>query len=228
MPPKPAEEEEPEEPEEGSVPVPPCLAWTDLKKTDATEFVRLGTAEEAIQFVVEKFDLKDFESNAKSTILLDLYLWTLSFCKEAGLSEEKTSALFTIMKRLHEHSKDHDDVLSAFNLFKQMLLQHSLANTQGCVELYSPTEVKMITQFVHTTFLQHYRLYRFANTRDQEKDQFSTCLFVNTAPAPPPLLAGKVDEEKKAVQEQVAEEKPDDKEAKEEVAKEEKKVGRWG
>mmetsp|Transcript_5364 Transcript_5364/g.18945 ORF Transcript_5364/g.18945 Transcript_5364/m.18945 type:complete len:172 (-) Transcript_5364:380-895(-) len=166
MPPKPAEEEEPEEPEEGSVPVPPCLAWTDLKKTDATEFVRLGTAEEAIQFVVEKFDLKDFESNAKSTILLDLYLWTLScclqamlresddwrrFCKEAGLSEEKTSALFTIMKRLHEHSKDHDDVLSAFNLFKQMLLQHSLANTQGCVELYSPTEVKMITQFVHTT-----------------------------------------------------------------------------
>mmetsp|Transcript_5376 Transcript_5376/g.18979 ORF Transcript_5376/g.18979 Transcript_5376/m.18979 type:complete len:206 (-) Transcript_5376:71-688(-) len=195
------------------------------------------------RFVVEKFDLKDFESNAKSTILLDLYLWTLScclqamlresddwrrFCKEAGLSEEKTSALFTIMKRLHEHSKDHDDVLSAFNLFKQMLLQHSLANTQGCVELYSPTEVKMITQFVHTTFLQHYRLYRFANTRDQEKDQFSTCLFVNTAPAPPPLLAGKVDEEKKAVQEQVAEEKPDDKEAKEEVAKEEKKVGRWG
>mmetsp|Transcript_5371 Transcript_5371/g.18966 ORF Transcript_5371/g.18966 Transcript_5371/m.18966 type:complete len:81 (-) Transcript_5371:189-431(-) len=60
------------------------------------------------RFVVEKFDLKDFESNAKSTILLDLYLWTLSFCKEAGLSEEKTSALFTIMKRLHEHSKGEE------------------------------------------------------------------------------------------------------------------------
>mmetsp|Transcript_26306 Transcript_26306/g.59755 ORF Transcript_26306/g.59755 Transcript_26306/m.59755 type:complete len:181 (+) Transcript_26306:500-1042(+) len=131
--------------------------------------------------------------------------------------------MFTIMKRLHEYSKDHEDVMKAFNYFKQMLLQHSLANTPDCVELYSPTDVKMITQFVHSTFLQHYRLYRFANTRDQEKDQFSTCLYVNTAASPPPLASGKIDDGQSKAQASVVGEQQETSQQQNEEAKAEDK-----
>lgn len=48
MPPKAAEPEEEEE-EVGSVPVPPSLAWTDLKLSDVREYLEKGTPEECLQ-----------------------------------------------------------------------------------------------------------------------------------------------------------------------------------
>jgi len=50
----------------------------------------------ALAFIANKFSLSDYETNAKNAILVDFYLWTLMFCKEHGLNEEKTSAVFTI------------------------------------------------------------------------------------------------------------------------------------
>lgn len=48
------------------------------------------------------FDLKDFESNPRSAILLDLYFYTIQFSREQSFNREQTSAFFSIVKDVHE------------------------------------------------------------------------------------------------------------------------------
>lgn len=48
------------------------------------------------------FDLKDFESNPRAAILLDLYFYTIQFSREQGFNREQTAAFFSIVKDVHE------------------------------------------------------------------------------------------------------------------------------
>jgi len=56
------------------------------------------------RWIAGKFELADYETNARSAQLVDFYLWILSFAKDSGFNEEKTSATFTIIKNLHSFS----------------------------------------------------------------------------------------------------------------------------
>ena len=82
-------------------------------------------------------------------------------------------------------------VQDAFGEFKRLVLKHSLAGVQDSLVLFSPHDVAELTTFVTSTYMQHYRLYQYANTHEQDKDQHVTHLFVNTAAAPPPLRLAK-------------------------------------
>mmetsp|Transcript_43279 Transcript_43279/g.67793 ORF Transcript_43279/g.67793 Transcript_43279/m.67793 type:complete len:171 (-) Transcript_43279:444-956(-) len=164
MPPKAAaEEEEEEEGEIGSVPVPPNLAWTDLTLPDVQEFLATTTPEDSLEFIAKKFELSDYETNARSTITVDLYLWILSFARDAGFNEEKTSAAFTILKQTHEYATAGEGrkVEETFKEFKKLVLQHSLTGVPDHIVLFTPADVKLLTAYVTNTYMKHYRSPRY-------------------------------------------------------------------
>ena len=48
------------------------------------------------------FGLDDYKDNLKTGILVDLYYYTIQFCRDHKFSKEQTSAFFSIVKRTHE------------------------------------------------------------------------------------------------------------------------------
>lgn len=148
--------------------------------------------EAALSFVATKFALTDYETNAKNAILVDFYLWILMFCKEHGFNEEKSSAAFTIVLRTHEFAMSGSKpVQETFAEFKRLVLMHSLAGVPDALVLFTPQDVTELTKFVTNTYMQHYRLYQYANLHEQEKDEHVTHFFVDTPAAPPPLALAK-------------------------------------
>eukprot|EP00288_Rhodomonas_lens_P003432 CAMPEP_0177729346 /NCGR_PEP_ID=MMETSP0484_2-20121128/21380_1 /TAXON_ID=354590 /ORGANISM="Rhodomonas lens, Strain RHODO" /LENGTH=211 /DNA_ID=CAMNT_0019242209 /DNA_START=1 /DNA_END=632 /DNA_ORIENTATION=+ len=199
MAPKKEPEPEEEEPEPGSVPVPPSLAWTDLTLSEIRAFMQKKTPEESLTYIAEKFQLTDYESNAQSSIMVDFYLWILTFTKESGFNEEKASAAFTIIKRTHEFamSDGGKQIQETFEVFRRMVLRHALTGVPDSVVLFTPEDVKLLTAYVTQTYMQHYRLYQYCHRNQQELDCHTTCLFVSTASTPAPLRLA-IDENEEA------------------------------
>ena len=173
-------EEADTEPEVGSVPSPPFLAWTHLTMKETAAFIELQTPSDCLKFVSTKFGLQDYEMNARNAITLDLYLETLSFSKDVGFNAEKTSTFFTIMKMTHEFALK-SSLTETFDFFRKLVLKHSLSGIDDCTSLFDAQDVKCLTEHVSTSYMQHFRLFQYAFSKEQEKDQYTAHLFVNTA-----------------------------------------------
>ena len=48
------------------------------------------------------FEISDYQEDLKSGVLVDLYYYTIQFCRENNFTQEQTSALFSIIKKTHE------------------------------------------------------------------------------------------------------------------------------
>lgn len=48
------------------------------------------------------FHLDDFRTNIKTGITMDLYFYTIMFARDNNFNREKTSTLFSIIKKTHE------------------------------------------------------------------------------------------------------------------------------
>lgn len=130
--------------------------------------LRARQPEAVLAFVANKFSLTDYETNARNAILLDFYLWILMFCKERGFNEEKTSSAFTIVRLTHEFAmKGERTVQDAFAEYKRLIIKHSLSGVADAVVLFKPQDVAELTKFVTNSYMQHYRLYKYANSHQQ-------------------------------------------------------------
>ena len=89
--------------------------------------------------------LTDMNTNAKSAVMVDLYLWVLEFAKGAGLSEEKTSIFFTILKMTHEYAVGGKQMEESFEYCKRLLLIHSIKGVEGHVSLLTQRDVQLFT-----------------------------------------------------------------------------------
>ena len=130
--------------------------------------LRARQPDAALAFVANNFSLTDYETNARNAILLDFYLWILMFCKERGFNEEKTSSAFTIVRLTHEFAMNGErTVQDAFAEYKRLIIKHSLNGVADAVVLFKPQDVAELTKFVTGSYMQHYRLYKYANAHQQ-------------------------------------------------------------
>ena len=49
-------------------------------------------------------DVNHYEENPRSGIMVDFFLYNLIYCKDEGFTMEQTSAFFSIMKAVFDHS----------------------------------------------------------------------------------------------------------------------------
>ncbi len=48
------------------------------------------------------FDIAEYREDLKAGILVDLYFYSIQFCRDNNFTQEQTSALFSIIKKTHE------------------------------------------------------------------------------------------------------------------------------
>ena len=117
------------------------------------------------RLLCETLAVKHYADNTWSGILVDFLYYNILFCEEKGLTPEKTSAFFTIMKRVFEFTfrpelepgNVDDDVErvgvdASFAFFKEQMLRHSVeAPAEGSVGLFTVADVEFIAEFISTT-----------------------------------------------------------------------------
>ena len=123
------------------------------------------------RLLCETLAVKHYADNTWSGILVDFLYYNILFCEEKGLSPEKTSAFFTIMKRVFEFTfrpelepgNVDDDVErvgvdASFAFFKEQMLRHSVeAPAEGSVGLFTVADVEFIAEFISTTRVRRRR-----------------------------------------------------------------------
>lgn len=99
----------------------------------------------------------------RTEILADMHYHNYTFCMSHDFTPAKTSTFLSIMKLvLEEGIKRRLEVDSAFDVFKEWLLKHSVERPPWSVGIFSFEDVRNITEYVHSTFFRHYRLYMYA------------------------------------------------------------------
>lgn len=134
----------------------------------------------------------------KADLLMDLYFYTLQFCREVGWGPEKTSTFFSIVKATHEEtiSTPFYNLKPVFEVFKDLLLKHSVQRPPWSVAVFDLGDVKTATQWMSTTYFRHFKLYKATFTDKQVMNIKPGEIHFDTPPATlPPLAEGEMQEE---------------------------------
>ncbi|XP_072340252.1 cilia- and flagella-associated protein 119 isoform X2 [Scyliorhinus torazame] len=107
------------------------------------------------------------ESDYRSHILLDLYVYTIQFAKNQAFNKEQTSTLFSIVKRLHEActATSLGNVDGCFHYFLELVLCHSVRRPPFSIDLFNSDQVKLVTDYILDTYFRHFKLYKYVFTR---------------------------------------------------------------
>ena len=139
------------------------LLWADLAPEAIATLDALTDEQATKETLVQLLSLPEIDDPLKTEVLLELHLNSLYFARRQGFSAEKTSALFSIIKR------NHDEMTDAFlppqkswEFFKALLLAHSVQRPPHSIGLFTREDCAAITQFVLDTYYRHFKLYRCA------------------------------------------------------------------
>ena len=150
------------------------LAWTDLTPAHLETLAATPDPAQKIQLLCEAVAVKHYADNTWSGILVDFLYYSLLFCEERGMAPEKTSAFFSIMKRVFEYTFRPDlepgnvhpaepriAMEDSFAFFKDQMLAHSVEDVEtAAVGLFSVQDVECVAEFISTTFYRHFKAYR--------------------------------------------------------------------
>ncbi|XP_029462673.1 coiled-coil domain-containing protein 189 isoform X2 [Rhinatrema bivittatum] len=104
-----------------------CL-WQDLNMQQMEVIGKAQTGEELKRVLAGLFSLTDAEIDQRAAVLLELYYYTVLFCREQGFSDAQTSCLFSIVKKTHEVCMETPlgNTESCYNYFTELLLCHTI------------------------------------------------------------------------------------------------------
>ncbi|KAL7977573.1 hypothetical protein Chor_009522 [Crotalus horridus] len=127
-----------------------------------------GTTDELKRLLSDLFDLKDFESNPRSAILLDLYFYTIQFSREQGFNREQTAAFFSIVKDVHEACVGWLWYRQSHVLFLPLMLcgqnHEKMSLPPFSIDLFNQDQLVLLTDYMINTYFRHYKLYKYAFT----------------------------------------------------------------
>lgn len=163
------------------------LVWSDLTVDDIDRLNESLNVDHNKQVLADIFHLDSWRSNPKQAIVMDLYYYTLQFAREHNFNREKTSTVFSIIKKTHEvcietpfGNLDH-----TFKYFKELLLCHAVNRPPHSIELFSADEVRRITEYTINTYFRHFKMYKYAFTPLVRLDLTITYHGVPVSPEPP-------------------------------------------
>eukprot|EP00966_Prymnesium_polylepis_P055365 1280449-Prymnesium_polylepis.1 len=141
------------------------LLWSELSPESLSRLEASADEPATLQALADLLSTEDMDDPLKRAVMLELHLNSLYFARKQGFSSEKTSALFSTIKR------NHDEMAEAFlpphkswDYFKTILLTHAVQRPPHSFGIFSRREANLITQFVLDTYYRHFKLYRYAFT----------------------------------------------------------------
>eukprot|EP01135_Chromosphaera_perkinsii_P012166 Nk52_evm4s2604 gene=Nk52_evmTU4s2604 len=151
---------------------PQLCIWKDLSIENVHYLMEAQDDEDIIKYIAETLDILDYETNAQSGILLDLYYFTLNFAREKDFSAEKISAFFSIMKLTHFKAIEtpYFDLTKIFDFFKELLLAHCVQRPPYSEKIFTLQDCKEITEYALNTYFRHFKLYKYSFTKKTKLD----------------------------------------------------------
>ncbi|XP_030066372.1 cilia- and flagella-associated protein 119 isoform X2 [Microcaecilia unicolor] len=148
-----------------------CL-WRDLSMQQLEVIGKAQTGEELKRVLAELFSLTWAEIDQRSAILLELYYYTVLFCREQGFSDAQTSCLFSIIKETHEFCIETPlgNIEQCYNYFTELLLCHTVRRPPFSTDIFSLDQVPLITNYVLNTYFRHFKLYKYVFTSQVRLD----------------------------------------------------------
>ncbi|XP_012939007.1 coiled-coil domain-containing protein 189 [Aplysia californica] len=196
--------------------------WADLSVDAVDRLNESLNADHIKQVLADIFMLDNYKDSLKIGIIMDLYYYTLQYARQQSFSPEKTSAFFSIIKKVFEvcietpfGNLDH-----TFEYFKDLIHCHSVNRPPYSIELFTPDEVRKITEYTINTFFRHFKMYKYAFTPMVRLDLAIS--YVGMPPSPPPSEADGQDAETTPG----GDETPQNDDAKEEEIDEERQAAR--
>lgn len=174
------------------------LVWAHLD--EGTLQLLDGTPEpaEKVKILAGTLNVKHYDDNPRSQIMIDFCMYNLVFCDENAFSLAKKSAFFSIMHHVFEHAfrgdaVDRDESLA---FFKKQALQHTVeAPEDGRSGVFTLFEAKAVVSFIGKTFYRNFSAYRLCFTTKQPVENTTRYLQVQTPLTPLPLDEGEFAEE---------------------------------
>ena len=142
-----------------------------------------------VRILSDHLGVSHYDSNSRSAIFVDFCYYNLIFSHyEEGFSDEKTSVLFAMMKRVFERatSRLSETLTDSFEVFKEMVVRHSTDGPDSRA-VFSERDVKKITDFVSKGFYRHFRAYQLVFSSRQTIESVSHDIVVETPLAEPSL-----------------------------------------
>ena len=141
--------------------------WVDFSLSDTEKLLDSSSDDNVIRLLFcEKFGLEVFPTKQRQ-ILLDLFTYTWLFAKKEHYSAAQLSTILTVVKRLHAKctSTARENLEDVLTFFQELLVQHSVNRPPFSHSIFSPCQVKSITEFILSTYFKHYKLYKYAFTK---------------------------------------------------------------
>nr|XP_046233005.1 coiled-coil domain-containing protein 189 isoform X2 [Scatophagus argus] len=139
------------------------MLWTDVSYHDMEEIDK-----RSVLCSVFGVDLPE----PKRGVLLELYVHTVLFCRGRRFKKEQTSALLSIIKSIHEANVETpvNNIEYCFKYCKELLLCHSVRRPPFSINLFSSEEVNCILEYIHKSYVRHYKLYKYIFTPQAKLD----------------------------------------------------------
>ncbi|KAK7485387.1 hypothetical protein BaRGS_00023335, partial [Batillaria attramentaria] len=171
------------------------VVWADLTVDDIDRLNESLNVDHNKQVLADIFRLDAWQKDLKQAIVMDMYYYSLQFARDNNFTREKTSAVFSIIKKTHEVAMEtpFGNLEHTFKFFKELLLCHAVNRPPHSIELFSADEVRKITEYVINTYFRHFKMYKYAFTPLVRLDL--TINYLGVPVSPEPTEAGDADEE---------------------------------
>ena len=157
--------------EEGKCCVDPAkqanCTWAEFSLHDAERLLDPSSDDNVVrQILCERLVLNSFPPKQRQ-ILLDLYTYTWLFGKKEIYSPAQLSTILSIVKRIHAKctSTARENLNDVLTDFQELMVQHSVNRPPFSHSIFTPCQVKNITDFILSTYFKHYKLYKYAFTK---------------------------------------------------------------
>ncbi|XP_063791562.1 cilia- and flagella-associated protein 119 isoform X2 [Pseudophryne corroboree] len=150
-----------------------CL-WKDLSEHDMETLER---AEDLHRALAKVLSLEGGLAEPRTSVLLDLYYYTLRFCWECGFTRVQTSSFFSIMKETHAVCQGSPllNEEECYVYFQQLLLCHAVHRPPFSISLFTLPQALRISDYFLNTYFRQFKLYKYVFTPQVKLDLSISC-----------------------------------------------------
>lgn len=149
----------------------------------------------------EIFNLENNEIDLKEAAILDYYTSAVYWGIQQKFTAQQLSGFFSVIHVLLDNVKEkHMTMVDNVNELKKLFVGIGLDDVKAAgLDFFNVQQTKLITEYIYTSFFQHYNLYSFMFSHSQAEEIIGTDLTIEVAksadvPFPPPLDEGVTEE----------------------------------
>ena len=145
-----------------------CM-WKDLSYCECERLLDTANGHDHVKTMLQAIMKMDvaMETSSQTQITTDLYAYGVIFARKNSYSPIQLSTLISILKRVHEACTctPFDNLDITMKMFQELMVKHSVQRPPHSTCVFNIAQVKAITDYLLTTYIKHFKLYKFAFTK---------------------------------------------------------------